>query len=174
MRLAEGSKPISGPTVRTHDRAWKPTAEESSPCPIIPSPLASGQIVASGDALSVELVEPHEHPGVIMIHWPDHATVVQPARFNAVAAEIMRLLAAAGTIRRSGDDDHDLNLAAALARSSKDLEEHEYAVRSVARALVHFCSGMNVPDAPYVLQLPNVLHLATDITAVADKGVWRR
>ena len=33
-----------------------------------------------------------------------------------------------------------------------------------------FCSGMNVPDAPYVLQLPNVLHLATDITA-ADKGV---
>jgi menaquinone-specific isochorismate synthase len=77
----------------------------------------------------------------------------------------------AGTIRRSGDDDHDLNLAAALARSSKDLEEHEYAVRSVARALAPFCSGMNVPDAPYVLQLPNVLHLATDITAVADKGV---
>jgi menaquinone-specific isochorismate synthase len=77
----------------------------------------------------------------------------------------------AGTIRRSGDDDHDLNLAGALARSSKDLEEHEYAVRSVARALAPFCSGMNVPDAPYVLQLPNVLHLATDITAVADKGV---
>ena len=77
----------------------------------------------------------------------------------------------AGTIRRSGDDDHDLNLAAALARSSKDLEENEYAVRSVARALAPFCSGMNVPDAPYVLQLPNVLHLATDITAVADNGV---
>jgi menaquinone-specific isochorismate synthase len=77
----------------------------------------------------------------------------------------------AGTIRRSGDNDHDLNLAAALAQSSKDLEEHEYAVRSVARALMPFCSGMNVPDAPYVLQLPNVLHLATDITAVADKGV---
>src|SRR5688572_32644075 len=81
------------------------------------------------------------------------------------------LLAAAGTIRRSGDDDHDLNLAAALARSSKDLEEHEYAVHSVARALVDFCSGMNVPDAPSVLQLPNVLHLATDISTVADKGV---
>jgi menaquinone-specific isochorismate synthase len=77
----------------------------------------------------------------------------------------------AGTIRRSADDDHDLNCAAALARSSKDLEEHEYAVRSVARALAPFCSGMNVPDAPYVLQLPNVLHLATDITGVADKGV---
>jgi menaquinone-specific isochorismate synthase len=73
----------------------------------------------------------------------------------------------AGTIRRSGDDGRDLNLAAALAQSSKDLEEHEYAVRSVAAALAPYCSGMNVPDSPYVLSLPNVLHLATDVTAVA-------
>ncbi len=77
----------------------------------------------------------------------------------------------AGTIRRAaGDGDADLNLAAALARSSKDLEEHEYAVSSVARALAPFCSGMHVPDAPYVLELPNVLHLATDVTAVARPG----
>ena len=73
----------------------------------------------------------------------------------------------AGTIRRTGDDEHDLNLAAFLAQSSKDLEEHEYAVSSVASALRPYCSGMNVPDAPYVLELPNVLHLATDVTAVA-------
>ncbi len=74
----------------------------------------------------------------------------------------------AGTIRRSDDAEHDLSLGAALAQSSKDLEEHEYAVASVARALRPYCSGMNVPDAPYVLELPNVLHLATDVTAVAD------
>ena len=73
----------------------------------------------------------------------------------------------AGTIRRSDDSDHDLALAAALSQSSKDLQEHEYAVESVARALTPYCSGMNVPDAPYVLELPNVLHLATDVTAVA-------
>ena len=76
----------------------------------------------------------------------------------------------AGTIRRTGDEIGDLALAAALAKSSKDLDEHEYAVRSVARALAPYCSGMNVPDAPYVLELPNVLHLATDVTAVADRG----
>ena len=76
----------------------------------------------------------------------------------------------AGTIRRTGDDGHDLGLAGALSQSSKDLEEHEYAVSSVAAALAPFCSGMNVPDAPYVLALPNVLHLATDVTAVADPG----
>ena len=76
----------------------------------------------------------------------------------------------AGTIRRTGDDDRDLNLAAALAKSSKDLQEHEYAVASVARALAPYCSGMNVPEAPYILGLPNVLHLATDVTGVAEPG----
>ena len=73
----------------------------------------------------------------------------------------------AGTIRRTGDDEHDLALAAALARSSKDLEEHEYAVRSVADALEPHCSSMNVPESPFVLHLPNVMHLATDVTGVA-------
>lgn len=74
----------------------------------------------------------------------------------------------AGTIRRTGDDAHDLALAAALARSSKDLEEHEFAVRSVADALAPYCTSMNVPESPFVLHLPNVMHLATDVTGVLD------
>jgi menaquinone-specific isochorismate synthase len=72
----------------------------------------------------------------------------------------------AGTIRRTGHDERDLALAATLARSSKDLEEHEYAVRSVADALDPHCSSMNVPEAPFVLHLPNVMHLATDVAGV--------
>ncbi|MGL5811356.1 MAG: isochorismate synthase [Nocardioides sp.] len=72
----------------------------------------------------------------------------------------------AGTIRRTGNDIRDLALAAALARSSKDLEEHEYAVRSVAEALEPHCSSMMVPEAPFVLHLPNVMHLATDVAGV--------
>ncbi len=72
----------------------------------------------------------------------------------------------AGTIRRTGDDNSDLALAAALARSSKDLEEHEFAVKSVASALAPHCLSMNVPESPFVLHLPNVMHLATDVTGV--------
>lgn len=77
----------------------------------------------------------------------------------------------AGTIRRAGaSDDEALLRAAQLARSSKDLEEHEYAVTSVAQALAPFCSSMNVPDAPFVLHLPNVMHLASDVTGVLARG----
>ena len=75
----------------------------------------------------------------------------------------------AGTIRRSLDDEHDLALAASLARSSKDLEEHEYAVRSVAEALP-YCTTTNVPESPFVLHLANVMHLATDVTGVLADG----
>ena len=76
----------------------------------------------------------------------------------------------AGTIRRTGNDARDLALAASLARSSKDLEEHEYAVRSVADALAPHCTSMNVPETPFVLHLPNVMHLATDVTGVVADG----
>jgi menaquinone-specific isochorismate synthase len=74
----------------------------------------------------------------------------------------------AGTIRKSGDEAKDLGLAASLAKSSKDLEEHEYAVRSVADALAPFCSSTNVPESPFVLHLANVMHLATDVTGVVN------
>jgi len=76
----------------------------------------------------------------------------------------------AGTIRRTGNDEADLAHAAVLAHSSKDLEEHEYAVASLTRAIGPFCSSTNVPETPFVLHLPNVLHLATDVTGVLRPG----
>ena len=72
----------------------------------------------------------------------------------------------AGTIRKTGNDEKDLALAGSLARSSKDLEEHEYAVRSVADVLAPLCTSTNVPETPFVLHLANVMHLATDVTGV--------
>ena len=79
----------------------------------------------------------------------------------------------AGTISKSGDDARDLALAGSLARSSKDLEEHEYAVRSVADALEPFCSSTNIPETPFVLHLANVMHLATDVTGALIKSKQR-
>lgn len=82
----------------------------------------------------------------------------------------------AGTIPRAegqgheprGREESDRLIAARLAGSSKDLEEHQYAARSVAAALEPFCSSMDVPEVPFVLHLPNVMHLATDVTGTLD------
>ncbi len=77
----------------------------------------------------------------------------------------------AGTIRITGDDLGDLARAAQLARSSKDREEHSYAARSVTEVLATHCASVNVPDQPSVLHLPNVMHLATDITGALSTPV---
>ncbi|MBB1483840.1 isochorismate synthase [Tessaracoccus sp. MC1865] len=74
----------------------------------------------------------------------------------------------AGTVWGDDEDADPIRLAARLAKSSKDISEHEFAVESVARALAPYCNAMNVPEAPSVLKLPNVMHLATDITGVVD------
>jgi len=77
----------------------------------------------------------------------------------------------AGTVRRQGDERADASLAEALLGSGKDLEEHQYAVHSVARALGHHCTDLDVPERPRVLALANVQHLATDITgSLADRA----
>jgi menaquinone-specific isochorismate synthase len=69
----------------------------------------------------------------------------------------------AGTIKRD-DSATDSEIEVALLQSGKDLEEHEFAVSSVATALALHCTDMNVPKTPKVLRLANVAHLATDIS----------
>lgn len=70
----------------------------------------------------------------------------------------------AGTVRRRGDSDEDQGLAQALLASEKDLAEHAYAVKSVAKALANHCTDLTIPETPGVLELANVQHLATDVT----------
>jgi menaquinone-specific isochorismate synthase len=140
--------------------------------------------IAGGDlekvVLARDLIASTDAP--IDVRWPLHRLAAQyemcwtfhvDGLFGATPEMLVRrergLVTSrvlAGTIRRTGDDSRDLALAATLARSSKDLEEHEYAVRSVADALEPHCSSMNVPEAPFVLHLPNVMHLATDVNGV--------
>ncbi|WP_246868898.1 isochorismate synthase MenF [Saccharopolyspora sp. ASAGF58] len=54
-------------------------------------------------------------------------------------------------------------LAAELLASAKNRSEHAYAAESLAVRLRPFCSDLTVPDEPEVLQLRNVLHLATNV-----------
>lgn len=85
----------------------------------------------------------------------------------------------AGTIRRGAhavqaapqaDPEHPVDPRLRLVSSEKDLHEHAYAVRSVADALAPHCTELQVPAAPYVLELPDVYHLASDLTGLRASG----
>ena len=53
---------------------------------------------------------------------------------------------------------------AMLASSQKDLREHELASESVSSILTSLCSDVRA-QGPFLLTLPNVVHLATDVRA---------
>ncbi|MEV8135023.1 isochorismate synthase [Microbacterium aurantiacum] len=70
----------------------------------------------------------------------------------------------AGTAARGADAAADARAVAALAASTKDLEEHRFAVQSVLTAVDPFTQEVDAGTGPFTLELPNVWHLATDIS----------
>jgi len=70
----------------------------------------------------------------------------------------------AGSIARGADAEADRAAALRLATSTKDLDEHDYAVQSVLDALApHARAGIQADEIPFALKLPNLWHLATNI-----------
>lgn len=57
-----------------------------------------------------------------------------------------------------------------LMQSAKNRSEHAFSVRSVAEILAGFCDELDVPEAPSLLRLPNLVHLATDIRGTVSNG----
>ncbi|MCQ1985656.1 isochorismate synthase MenF [Arthrobacter sp. zg-Y844] len=72
----------------------------------------------------------------------------------------------AGTLDRAtapADDPHYAKRV--LAGSAKQQHEHQIAIDSLTRSLEPFTSSMTSHTEPFVLELPNVWHLASDVTA---------
>ncbi|MFF1635598.1 isochorismate synthase MenF [Leifsonia sp. NPDC058248] len=84
---------------------------------------------------------------------------------GAVSARVL-----AGTISRGTDAASDHEAAVALATSTKDQDEHGYAVASVLSALAPHSSGLAASDIPFTLKLPNLWHLATDVEGTLSDG----
>ncbi|WP_314096714.1 isochorismate synthase [Microbacterium foliorum] len=77
----------------------------------------------------------------------------------------------AGTIGRGADADADTVASAHLASSTKDLDEHQYAVQSVLASLRPHTRALAASEQPFLLKLPNLFHLATDVEGeLADGG----
>jgi menaquinone-specific isochorismate synthase len=75
----------------------------------------------------------------------------------------------AGTLDRRdahGEDGLPMDYATrVLAGSEKQRHEHEIAIQSLTTQLAPFSEAMNAHDEPFILELPNVWHLASDVKA---------
>ncbi|MGW9268180.1 isochorismate synthase [Microbacterium sp. NPDC055599] len=76
----------------------------------------------------------------------------------------------AGTIGRGADADADTAASTHLASSIKDLDEHQYAVQSVLTELRPHTRALAASEQPFLLKLPNLFHLATDVEGELEEG----
>jgi len=77
----------------------------------------------------------------------------------------------AGSTARGLDPSSDAARANALLVSAKDLDEHDFAVVSVLSALAPYAGELSASPAPFPLQLPNVWHLASDVTGLLAPSI---
>lgn len=76
----------------------------------------------------------------------------------------------AGTRRRDPLESRDEALATELLESDKEQLEHRFAIDSLVETLTPHVTGLAHDDEPSLLQLPNVWHLATRVTAQLADG----
>ncbi|WP_018564622.1 isochorismate synthase DhbC [Streptomyces sp. PsTaAH-124] len=70
----------------------------------------------------------------------------------------------AGSAPRSEDLAEDVQRAAALLRSAKDLHEHAVVVDAMRAALTPYCAGLHVPRRPTLVKTAAMWHLSTTLT----------
>lgn len=101
-----------------------------------------------------------------------------PEMLVKVDGDVARARVLAGTLDRDGapvgtdGTDYARQL---LTDDPKQRHEHRLAVDSLTERLEPFTTSLEAPDEPFVLELPNVWHLATDVTArlVGAEGARR-
>lgn len=97
-----------------------------------------------------------------------------PEMLVMVTGDTARARVLAGTLDRAtapaGDDGYASRM---LSGSEKQRHEHRLAIDSLTAELGPLVTGMTAPEEPFVLELPNVWHLASDVEAqlrVDDDG----
>lgn len=100
----------------------------------------------------------------------DGLTGASPETLVTVHDGVATARVLAGTIGRGPDADADTAASAHLASSTKDLDEHRYAVQSVLTALRPHARALAASEQPFMLKLPNLFHLATDVEGELSDG----
>ncbi|MCU1546511.1 MAG: Isochorismate synthase [Homoserinimonas sp.] len=93
-----------------------------------------------------------------------------PETLVAVRAGSVTARVLAGSAARGVDATTDAEAASALATSTKDQDEHEFAVQSVLSSLRPHSPAVTASEVPFTLKLPNLWHLASDIEGTLTDG----
>ncbi|MFK4837635.1 isochorismate synthase MenF [Microbacterium sp. ZW T2_14] len=121
-----------------------------------------GTVPAGADLRRLVRALSHDYPDT----WTfavDGLIGASPETLVTASRGVVTARVLAGTIPRGTDAHDDAGASSSLAHSSKDLEEHRFAVQSVLETLRPHVSHLRADPEPFTLKLPNLWHLATDV-----------
>lgn len=182
--------PGDGPTPRPHHGRIRYAGSSLPDMGWLEAVAAAIRRIGDGDAEKVVLARDHAvwcHDTFDARHlalqlsarfpgcWTFHHTGLvgaTPELLLARSGLAIRSLVLAGTARRDPDPIVDAQLGQELLDSDKDRREHDLAVTSVSEVLADIVADIAVPASPSLLDLDNVRHLATDVTATLRDDLW--
>jgi len=93
-----------------------------------------------------------------------------PERLLALRGKDLLTGPLAGSIRRGTTPTEDLKLQGELLQSEKEQHEHAIVIRSIRQALEPYCTNLDIPQGPSILQLPGIQHLYSEISGTLHPG----
>lgn len=110
-------------------------------------------------------------------NYPDCWTYAVDGTFGASPELLVRVShgqvatrVLAGTTARGVDDAADRAQVEQLMGSEKNRFEHRLALESVVESLKPLTARIDFDETPFAVQLPNLIHLASDVHAVLGEG----
>ena len=94
-----------------------------------------------------------------------------PERLASFENGVFKTEGLAGSTSRGKSASEDDALARSLMESEKDMEEHQFVVRSIDSTLAPYSYRVEHPKQPQIKKLSNVQHLFTPISASIKNGI---
>ena len=93
-----------------------------------------------------------------------------PERLVRVDRKRLLSTCLAGTAARGKTKEEDEQIGHYLLNDQKNREEHDFVVQMIKKAVTHYSTDVNIPEAPVLYRLKNLQHLYTPVTATLKAG----
>jgi menaquinone-specific isochorismate synthase len=138
-----------------------------------------GKVVLARDLVATIPARSDLRPTLVELArvYPDCVTFAVDGLFGATPetlartdGTVLRARVLAGSAARGSDAESDRLAAESLAASRKDVDEHAFARESLVRSLRSIATDVRADPEPFRLRLPNLWHLASDVSATLSPG----
>src|SRR5699024_2828755 len=94
-----------------------------------------------------------------------------PERLMKKQGEHCTSMCLAGSIQKGNTEEEILHQSTTLLHDEKNIKEHSFVVEMIRTVMEDMCKEVNIPFAPTILEMRNILHLYTPVHGIIKDQV---